>query len=57
LVKENCHLSFISTLVILKLELLAKTLHCKKKELYGTSEKCSADDKKLANMFKISKKE
>jgi hypothetical protein len=29
----------------------------KKKELYGTSKKGSADDKKLANMFKVSKKE
>jgi hypothetical protein len=32
-------------------------IHCKKKELYGTSKKGSADDKKLANMFKVSKKE
>jgi hypothetical protein len=29
----------------------------KKKELYGTSKKGSADDKKVANMFKVSKKE
>jgi hypothetical protein len=33
------------------------TVHCKKKEPSGTSKKGSVDDKKLVNMFKVSKNE
>jgi len=34
-----------------------RTTHSKKKELYRTFKKGSVDDKKLANVFKVSKNE